>query len=445
MSIPDSLTKCIEPQNDTFGDYTRQATDLAKATGMDQTCVKESETQALTFSGSAAVPFAEANIGITAFNNAMRQSGCSQVTVNLTNQRNAISTINCQIQKSRSSVIGNISSGNSIILETLPLSDTEAKLKAQTENNMVKAQNDLALAIINANLDSQKTQLLKDLMASTQATYQAVLNSYNRDITINKTAIVQSAVSNMKGTITISTEAAVDIKNAQSALAKSVAENDLKQKLGVNSLTDSQKSVLSTNIDNSSQFTQQNVQDTANQIQLSIQSNNSLVLKAAGNIDINNTVIDQNLVSTMVIDALIGQSLTTALVASSSVVSDTVSKAATGADVAGLNDLVDSMGNANAKMKASSSSGMIIVAIIILFIIGLIAGVFKLGGSVLQKGFNNILVILALASLITGIIYFTKGGVGNIILGSILVCFAIGLIIFSFVMRSRLAVMAPVV
>ena len=435
-NLPSSLTKCIEDKDDTFGDYTKQATDLARATGMDQKCVKESEGQGLTMEMHAKVPFASAGASMTAFNNSMAQSGCGQVTINLTNQRNAISAINCQIQKSSSTVVGSTTASNSIEFETLPLTSEEAKLKSTAENNIISLGNNLALAAINANLDDKKIKLLTKLIESTKVTNKMIIDSYDRSVNIRNSSINQTIVSSMKASITFDSQAAQTIQSAQVALAKSVAQNDLSQKLGVNSLTDSQKSAIATNIKNSTQLTTQNIQDTLNSIKLEMKSNNKLVMRVAGKINLENSSIDQNLVSTLVMDALIGQSLKSGIVASSSVISDTVSKAATGADVKGLDDLVTAMGKANAATQ--SSSDFIIIGIVLLVVVGLIFGVFKIGGSVLQKGFNNIIIVLGLASLIVGIVYFTKGGVGNIIIGSILSCFGVGLMIFFFIMRNKM-------
>jgi hypothetical protein len=437
-NLPSSLTKCIEKKDDTFGDYVRQAVDLAKATGMDQKCIKESETQLFNAEAHAKVVIASAGSSITAFNNAMKQSGCGQVTLNLNNQRNAISAINCQIQKSSSTVIGNVSSSNSLSFVTLPLTEQEVKMKSLAENTMISLQRDLVLTTMNSNLDSKKIEALTKLIDSLMATNRMIIDGYDRSLTFESVKISQSIKSSMKASIVFNSDAAQEITNAQKTLAKSVAETDLTQKLGVNALTDNQKSVISNNIENSNQFTTQNVQETLNSVQLKLDSNNNLVMSVAGPINLKNTVIDQNITSTMVMDALIGQCLKSGIMASTSVISDVVSKSATGADVKGLDDLLAAAGKNNKDMQGDSSM-FIIVGIILLVIFGSIFGVFKFGGSVVQHGFNNIIIVLGLVSLIVGVIFFIKGGVGNIILGSILSFVGVGLMIFFFIMRARMS------
>ena len=441
MNTPDSLSTCFTPDKQTVPDYFSKATDLAKSTGMNATCVQAAQSSGSSGSVSANIdtPFGSAGgqASYLQYKRNMAQSGCGQFALNLSNTMNDVSTINCTIQKNSTEVDAGQISGNSLTYKTLPLTTAEQTNQSKISQAIITAQTNIMQLAANPNLSPQQIQKLTQLNQSAMDTYKIILATYSRDVNITNSTINQTVISHLASGISITDAAASTIADKQSTVAQSTAENKLAQDLGVDALSPESKSVIQQNIKNNQYFSNQNVQDTVNKVKLTQGTNNSISITVPGNINITNSTISQSIAADMVVKALIGNATNAGLQVVSDITSSAVGTIASNGKSAGSDALIKEMGKANAAAIAAGkvSYGMGgLMALIIIVILGLGFGVVKTGSAVM----NNSIFIIALVSIVVGIGFVTKSGVSYKVLGSVLILFGIAGIVFGGVMKMRL-------
>lgn len=441
--IPSSLTQCQEPKDLKLGEYLTKTTDLAKATGMDQTCVKQTETDLLDMgaSGSASVGWGAAEAGfqthMTKLNNKMNEIGCGQFAMNINSQLNAMKDINCTIRNNSSSVSTIQKGENSIVLKTLPRTPEENANLAELQKDLKELKQQAMMLMSNPNIPKENLEILLKLNQSNTEDIKALINSYSRDINISNSKIEQQIIQKQSGSISIETAQEDLIIKAQKVIAKTTAENKLAQELGLNAVSPNSKSIIENRVENSTLFSNTNVQNTINSIKLQQEGFNSLTLISSGSIKIDKSSISQSIVQDLVIKTLISNASKAGLQLSSEIVSEATSTIASNGKSAGVDALMKEIGDARAKaiQAAKVSSGMGgAMAMIIVVILVLGFGVLKTGSAIM----NNSIFIMALVSIVFGIIFLTKAGVSNKVLGSVLILFGVAGIAFGGVMRMRL-------
>lgn len=425
--IPESLTSCMDPSTMSLADRTSKAADLAAANGMNDKCVKAAQTdaKAMSASASASVPFAEVSAQVSAQSSStqMNESGCGQFALNVQNQLNAMKNINCKIKSTSNSVGAEQVSGNSINIKTLPLTPQEEANKAKLEKQLTDLQA-LALNLMaNPRVPADRLDKLLALNKQNQETAQALLDSYNRDINLTNSSIVQSIVQRQASSISLSTADVDSIVQSQKAIAQATAENKLAQDLGVAALTPNSKSIINSNIEQSGVFTSQNVTNTVNSIKLTQTGTNTLELTAPGNINFTNSNISQSIVADMIVKALVGNSFTSGTQIANDFSASASATIASDGKSAGADALVKELGAANAAAigaaKVSGFGGAMIAIIIVIFLaVGF--GAVKSTNAVMKAAMNNAVFILAAVSIVVGIVFLAKSGAGNKIVGVIL-------------------------
>ena len=241
MNTPDSLSTCFTPAKETVPDYFSKATDLAKSTGMNATCVQAAQSSGSSGSVSANIdtPFGSAGgqASYLQYKRNMAQSGCGQFALNLSNTMNDVSTINCTIQKNSTEVDAGQISGNSLTYKTLPLTTAEQTNQSKISQAIITAQTNIMQLAANPNLSPQQIQKLTQLNQSAMDTYKIILATYSRDVNITNSTINQTVISHLASGISITDAAASTIADKQSTVAQSTAENKLAQDLGVDALS----------------------------------------------------------------------------------------------------------------------------------------------------------------------------------------------------------------
>lgn len=439
-NLPDSLTTCFQPDKQKVPDYFAKASDLARSTGMDANCQQAAQSSGTNFAASMSADTIVGAIGAQisggTYQRDMAQSGCGQFALNLNNMMNDISTINCAIQSTDNTVNSSQVSVNSITFKTIPLTPEEETNKKQISEKIIAAQATAMQLAANPNLKPEQQQKLIDLNNAAITAFQAILDTYSRNITIDNTTIRQDISQKMSASISISTEQAKTIAAKQATIAQATAENKLAQDLGVDALSPNSRSVIQQNISNNQYFSDQNVQNTVNSIKLSQSGNNSFDLSVPGNIKISNTTISQTIVADMIVKALIGNATSIGVQVVSDISSSAASTIASEGKSAGSEAIIAEMGKANAAAiqaaKAQWGGGIFGVMLVIILVIGF--GVVKTGSAIM----NNSIFVMALASIIVGIIWVTNSAVVNKVLGSLLILLGIAGIVFGGVMRMRL-------
>ena len=332
---------------------------LMNSIGMSKTCKTATEaafTEA-SASGQGSLPFASvsAQASMSAAFNKTNQEGCGSVMSNINTTQNTNTTLNCSIQESSNSISSVSVNTNSIIIETIPLTPEEINAKEKIIQQKLKSEADFKQLILVASMNpSINPKLIIKLSQISSQTFQNVLDSYSRNLTISDSKISQHIKSNMKLSIRISGEAASKAESNLKAVAKIAAENKMKSELGLNAISPSQKSFIQNNVNNNTSLTNTNIQKTVNEVNAKVDSSNNLVIRAPGKIDLKNTTIDQNILSMMATDALLSTASTAGLKAVSDYISDIASKSKATGKSAGLDDLAKAIAEGQAaKMKAS--------------------------------------------------------------------------------------------
>lgn len=439
-NLPDSLTTCFQPDKQTVPDYFAKATDLARSTGMDATCQQAAQSSGTNFaasvSGSSIIADVGAQVSGGTYQREMAQSGCGQFALNLSNMMNDISTINCAIQSTDNTVNSSQVSANSITLKTIPLTPEEEANKQKISQQIIAAQATAMQLVANPNLKPEQQQKLIDLNNSAITAFQAILDTYSRNVTIDNTVIKQDITQKLAAAISITSDQAKTIAAKQASVAQATAENKLAQDLGVDALSPESKSVIQQNIKNNQYFSDQNVQNTVTSIKLSQTGTNSFDLSVPGNLKISNTTISQSIVADMIVKALIGNATTVGVQVVSDITSSAAGTIASNGKSDGSNALIAEMAKANAAAiqaaKAQWGGGLLGGMFIFILLIGF--AVVKTGSAIM----NNSIFVMSLASIIVGIIWVTNSAVVNKVLGSLLILLGIAGIVFGGVMRMRL-------
>ena len=395
--------KCDKPDELAFADIFKNTQDLMKAMGADEKCVKAANTWGQTNAtsgnayvrGSAQAGFgaasAEAEAGAafqnssTAFQNAMNESGCGTYVVNATKQSTNIKKIQCTIQKAQNQSEVGVSATNSIKIRTLPLSDEE---KAQKERLISDITNKYAVNIPRPTIkdyadlvnvigaDNVRKMMLEDQKqwdASRQSLLLGIQRSYSRDLNMTNTDIAQKITGKIKLISSLSAEEIQNIESATKSLSKSVAEQEVSAKAGVNASSPNLKTVTDTNLQ-----TNENVSGTAinakiQNIKQQITASNDLTIEVAGNINMDKVRIDQSILLDIAAESIIASSIQAGIKAASEIVSDSSAMQKIKTESKGLDDLVKAQGEANAAaiqagkvgpIGAPMTSSIFIVAII---------------------------------------------------------------------------------
>jgi len=239
--IPNSLTQCMDPQSMSVQDFFTKGTDLAKATGMDEKCVKAANSSGMNLSMSmdVNVPFASAaaQASMAAYTRSMTESGCGQFAQNLSNQMNAMKDINCSIKNTQSNVNVNQVAGNSLQLESIPLEPFEAAALEKLQQALINLDQLQITILANPNITKERLDILLKLNESNKKTYQSLIKNYDRSININNSQLNQSVVQRQAGSIDITNINVDDIVKNQKIIATATAQNKLQQDLGVDALT----------------------------------------------------------------------------------------------------------------------------------------------------------------------------------------------------------------
>lgn len=441
------MSKCNEAkmQDLSVGDFISNTATLGKANGMDATCQQKAKSSGANFAASAnldtPIGSAGAQISGSQYDSEMEQAGCGTFISDIKNQLNSVAQINCTIKSNQTSVSNEQFAGNSITLKTLPLSDREQANLDNLTNKLFNAQMQAMTIATSSKLSNETVDLLKKINSNTISAIEKLIANYNRDINIRGSQITQSINQSMTSSISLSTSQTDSIVSSQKMLAEATAENKIKQELGFQALSPNIKSLINSNTQNSSLFSNQSVNEIVNSIKLSQSGSNNIVIECPGSIDLEDTVISQSLVQDMVVKAIVADAVSSGTQIATDMLNSASSKLVAEGSSKGADALVQALGEANANAikagKVSYGGGAIFAVIIVLFfVVGF--GAVKSAGSMMM---NNAVLIMGIVAIVAGIIYATKSGVGNKILGVIMVVLGVVGLGFGAMLRMRASAM----
>jgi len=341
-------------------DFGNNAGAIAESMGMNQVCkqqaISSGQSFAAAFKANTPIGGAGAAIAATNFDDKMSQSGCGQAYANMEKVALYTQNINCIINQNSSSASGSQGTINQISIQALPLTQAEIKAQTYATNQFMTAQTQMLNLI---KLYPNATTLIKQLIQNNNNLMNFVLRSYKRDVNINNTSISQIVNLKIKNKTTFQGNSASTIAAKQNAIAKSTAQQHLQTQLGTNALSPQIKSLIVSQINNRQTFTSQTVQKTADNISTTINTSNVLNISAAGNINLTNVKIDQNIHATIMTQVFVKQASSVGVQIAQTIMGSASAAVTSKTKSAGADALIKALGNANTNAINANNAGLV--------------------------------------------------------------------------------------
>jgi hypothetical protein len=388
-----SSAVCATPPPVTSQDIFNKASDLAKSLGGDQTCIKSAENQSRESGSSSAYDTrratnfdAEAHFQAQAFYGAFSTSGgastssrdssstttADQSHATALNQSNLQSgcgstliTASNMVQKQAAMqcVMNNISKDQTIssnikvtvAINTLPLSETEAKLLGEAQEKLSKMQINnsnnikaITLALIAAGKPASDVigyiKPMTDFYSVQEANFEASMAIYNRDITIKNSTIEAKGISKVKVFSQLTTSAKSDLSTLAASVQKDAVAQTMANDMGTSAMDPNVKTMAQRACETSATSSSSSITNLLDSMKVSMDGNGLVTISACGSINISNTVISATVVAELCSQSILNQAVSNALASSSSFLTDTKNTTDVTNKVAGLNDLQAALG-----------------------------------------------------------------------------------------------------
>jgi hypothetical protein len=442
--------KCENPQELSMADIFKDTQDLMKSLGADEKCVKAATTfgQNNSTSGKAYVRgstqagygaiAAEGEAGAAfqnssfAFQNAMNESGCGTYVVNATKQSTNIKKVQCSIQKAENQSEVGVNASNNIKILTKGLTPEEnssrERLLALITSNYADSNPKPTInydKFIEKGLtvpDSVNEAILKQQKLweeGRQSLINGINRSYSRDLNMTNTTINQTITGKIKLISSLSAQETQNIESATKAISKSVAEQEIAQKSGLNALSPNIKSITDTNIQSNENISGTAINSKIQSIKQQITASNDINIEVAGSINMENVKFDQNIILDVAAESIIASAIQAGMKAATEIITDTASMTKIKTESAGLEDLVKAQGEANAAAISAATISpfgppTMISGGILGVLIALGGGYILLTNPVVKNIILGVVVIVLVVSVImlfvfwNDIIYFIK-------------------------------------
>lgn len=383
VKLSDGDSECEKPQQFKIGDLFDKASDLAQKTGASAECVKHianlaqqhatSDSTTASMDVEALIASAKAQLtnsyqdSSSSQSQKLDQEGCGTVLVNANNSLQQSAQMQCILNKYSQKSNVATSTSASITIESLPLSAAENASKtaaiAQYEALIATtlSQQDPSylayfnIVMANKNLTfTQQQQFLTDFQTrqknsldTIRLAYAATLDSFNRDLTMSGTKLKVSATTQMTASFQMTTQAKSDLQNIQNAAATDVAAQTIANSLGVSASEPSVKSAASRAVQSNSSSASSSKTDITAETQINVDNKGNVTIRVPGKINLSNVTIDANAAATVMIQAMMSQSVTSGLAAASSFLSKSDNVQGVVNQVKGLDDMQNALNAGN--------------------------------------------------------------------------------------------------
>ena len=365
------------PASDIFG----KTSELAEKLGAGEKCTKEIETMAAHYAasmdakGSLGIASTELKTGVSGGMDYMKgkQSGCTPLVLAAQKIITNSKKLQCILQKNSTDSSINMSSVNSIQFKPLPFTESEiannAKQVAQflTDNprnkfilDMQKQQNDLFQNLLLAGKSVSTLQQLTatDFGNTWDASFKSFQNAQKRNITLKNVKISQSISGKIKIIQQLSTQAQAEISDLLKQTAAATTEAGLALKLGSGAMEPSGTAVSDTSIEQSQNLSSSSVNAKVTNVKQTLTNNNVLEFSGPGEVLLENTTIDQNIMLNVITEMLISDAISAGIKTESQLAVDSKTMSALQAEVKGVNDMIKEQGDANEKAIKATNIGI---------------------------------------------------------------------------------------
>lgn len=356
--MSNTTNSCNAPVN--AKNFGTNAAAIAKSMGMNQVCQQQANSSgqsfALAVKANTPIGGAGAAMAATNFRDKMSQSGCGQAYANMTNVALQTQNINCIINQNTTKTSNTSQTFNQISIKAIPLTPTESQAKSYALKQFMTAQNQMYNLI---KLYPNATTLINQLIQNNHNLMNFVLSSYQRNVNITKTTLNQYITLTLNNKTNLNNTSASTIAAKQKAIATSTAQQHLQTQLGTNALSPQINNLITTQINNNQTFQSKTVQNTANNISTTINTSNVLNISAAGNINLTNVKIDQNIHSTIMTQVFVKQASSVGVQIAQSIMGSASTAVTSKTKSAGANALIKALGNANTNAINANNAGLI--------------------------------------------------------------------------------------
>jgi hypothetical protein len=366
-----------EPTNQDFLDSLGQmATDM----GMDETCVKAAESASASASASYEADMlglakAGGQMSMTAQSSSMEESGCGQFIMNASSIFDSQTNMTCNLSSTASSSVINAAAGASITIKTLAMTD-----------NDVAALNSLTASISALSFLVNDNPALQTTIDSLNATMQTITN---RSVDITDSTLTATSSTDINSAVSVTSSNESSLISDYQNIAQIEAEQTLESTMGFQALTTDQKQVISNQVEKQLTNVSENISDVINSTKIDSTSDTDITIEAAGAINLTNVTIDASAYASVVSQLITQNAMNAGQEIATSILTDLATTQGASQEGAGVDSLVDALGEANAAAieandQSVSMAGTIIGAILF-FGIFILAGYFmvKVGGGVI--------------------------------------------------------------
>jgi len=414
----DSKSGCAQPPKVSLADLFDKASELAKQTGGNQECIKAAQNYATQHSNSgsmnasaeasALIASAKASMTASYQNSSSSQSqnnseaGCGSLLINANNTLQQSAQLQCILNNYSQKSDQAISSSATITIRSLPLSTQQESNKADSTAafekmlattlasnsqvyaqavNVILANNSIAIEKGQAMLNALKAQQ-DNALATIKASQKAVLDSYSRDVTMTNTKLSLKVDSKISVAVNMTTQVKNDLKTIQDETAKDVASQAIANTMGVSAQDPSVKAAASRAVQSNASSSSSTNTGISSEVKVTIVDSSNVLIEVPGKIDMTGVTIDENIVCTLMTQAIMTQAVTSGLEAASTFLSDSKNTQGVVNQVKGLDDLQNALNAGN--IGAIAAAGDVTKAGIAAFFSGdtimyIVGGIVALG------------------------------------------------------------------
>jgi len=410
-ALPTPNSTCPSPAPLTSDQIFQTAGDIATKLGINQSaCTKKQSNQAKQQSTSGSFTqeaslgwFASESVTGAAQNSSSQndqqnsEKGCGSSIINAVNVSNKQSQMQCIINNVTQNTTGRISITEGISITTAKLTPKEVEaftaLQIQNAADLLKLETQCATMVNGAMVqlamspaitqDKYNTAIkalqdfntnIIEIMSKSHAAAEAM---YSRDITTKNLKISLSGNAQMKASITLSSEAKSTLSTLAASVSKDVTSQALANTFGTSVLDPSVQEAASSATQNNSASASSSITNILSSTKLDINESGSLEINCpGGSITLIDTTIDQNFVATLIVNAVLSQSVTNGMTAATNFLSDSSNTQGVINKVAGLDDLQNAL-NAGIVGAINAGNAPVMAAVSansIKYIIGAIVG-----------------------------------------------------------------------
>ena len=365
--------KCSQPQEIKLLDIFTTADQLAKASGADQKCktaisslVKDSSTsgsvgaKVSALGGLLGSAEMQAKFGTKDFESSLNQSqeGCGTYINKTNNIINQKSKIQCIVKESMTSVDSSMTNINSINIITTPLSDVDSKTFNKLMDGVSKSYEksfDAVKGVVSViNDDKIKSDTAIKLYDIASKSYDSasenITDVYDRSADLVNVQLKQKITATMKTQCVLSTESKNAISDAAKQITEEVTKSTLEQTLGTSAQQPNIREMINNSSQNVESTSSSDIENTVKNVGAKMSSSNTIEISFAGRLKMEGMVIDQDIVATLISDAIISDAMTKGVTAASDILSKSENLSEIVSVSKGQDDLIRESGEGAAKL-----------------------------------------------------------------------------------------------